>query len=69
MTHSRTASRPPERMLLSPEGEYLRDVTHPLPGSWVSREYLLARHEDEESGETEFIVYRMIPIPDGFIYP
>ncbi len=56
-------------MLLSPEGEYLRDVTHPLPGSWVSREYLLARHEDEESGETEFIVYRMIPIPDGFIYP
>ncbi len=60
---------PPETMLLSPEGEYLGDATYPMLRSWVSQGYMLAVHEDEESGETDYIVYRMIPIPEGFIYP
>ena len=60
---------PTTRMLLSPAGEYLCDVRLPMSNSWLSQGHILTRQEDEETGEIILLVYRMIPIPEGFIYP
>jgi len=57
------------RMLLSPEGEYLGEMTPPEGVASVCRGHMLVRREDEDTGEIQLLVYRMIPIREGFTYP
>ncbi len=55
--------------VLSPEGEYLGDSTWPISAANVSRGHLLTYQEDEETGEVEYIVYRIVPAVEGLVYP
>jgi len=59
----------PRFQLLSPEGEYLGIVQYPESESWLSRGQVLAHRENDETGENVYLIYRMVPIPDGFKYP
>ena len=60
--------RQPYRVL-DPDGEYLGDTLLPERSFNISRGHLLTFHEDEETGESLFIVYRIIPAIDGLKYP
>jgi len=59
--------------IISPEGEYLGDVTFPevegLRQVMPSRGYLLAQVEDLETGAKDIEVYRINPEVRGLIYP
>ena len=56
--------------LLSPEGEYLGDTEFPIfPMRLDNGQHLCTWYEDEETGETDYIVYRMEPAVPGFVYP
>jgi hypothetical protein len=59
--------------IISPEGEYLGDVTFPevdgLRSVTPSRGYLLARMEDQETGAINIEVYRVHPSVRGLKYP
>lgn len=59
--------------IISPEGEYLGDVTFPevegLRQVIPSRGYLLAQVEDLETGAKNIEVYRINPEVRGLIYP
>jgi len=60
----------PERvMLLSPEGEYLGDAEMPPGVAGGSHPYLCTRRENPETGDYDYIVYRMAPAVPGFTYP
>jgi hypothetical protein len=54
--------------VLSPEGEHLGRTTFPSPGT-ISRGHLLTMQEDETTGEIAYIIYRLRPLPEGFVYP
>ncbi|MFC1543739.1 6-bladed beta-propeller [Gemmatimonadota bacterium] len=60
-----------EYMILSPEGEYLGNTTYPSPLSRcvVSQGQCLGTIEDEETGETDFVAYRIISAVPGLVYP
>ena len=55
--------------VLSPEGEYLGDTRYPLMYGRVSRGYLCARQANEETGEIDYIIYRIESAVPGFVYP
>ena len=55
--------------VLSPEGEYLGDSTWPISAANVSRGHLLTYQEDEETGEVEYVVYRIVSAVPGLRYP
>ncbi len=55
--------------VLSPEGEYLGRTTFPIYSGNLSRGHLLTVQEDEVTGETAYIIYRLRPLPEGLIYP
>jgi hypothetical protein len=60
----------PQRVrLLSPEGEYLGDVEMPPGIAGASHPYLCTRREDPETGDYDYIVYRLTPAVPGFSYP
>lgn len=59
----------PRYRILSPEGEYLGDTQRPERGGTISYGHFLTSHEDEETGEEIYVVYRLVPVPEGFIYP
>ncbi len=55
--------------VLSPDGEYLGDTLLPERIFNLSRGHLLTFRENEETGESLFIVYRIIPAVEGLEYP
>jgi len=59
----------PRFSLISPEGEYLGEVTFPELQSWVSRGKVLAYRQDEKTGEIVYVVYSMNPAHPSFLYP
>ena len=62
-------AEPGRYMLLSPEGEYLGEFQNPESRGGRSRGHFLSIREDEETGEMHYIVYRMVPAVEGFVYP
>ena len=59
----------PRLRVLSPEGEYLGDTSYPLRSGIVSRGLLCSMQADEETGETDYIIYRISSAVPGFVYP
>ena len=59
----------PSYRILSPEGEYLGDTSWPSYGVRISRGYLLAPVQNEETGEIEYLVYTIVPAVEGLKYP
>ncbi len=60
---------PTRVMLLSPKGEYLGDVEMPPGITGGSHPYLCTRSENPETGDYDYIVYRMASAVPGFTYP
>ncbi|MFC1529183.1 6-bladed beta-propeller [Gemmatimonadota bacterium] len=61
----------PSFKVLSPDGEYLGKTEWPVrfPSAKVSRGHLLTMQENQESGEIEYIIYRLEPAVRRFNYP
>ena len=59
----------PSFRVLDSEGEYLGNTTWPISTASVSNGHLLSYHEDMETGEVTFIVYRIEPIIEGMSFP
>ena len=55
--------------VLSPEGEYLGDTRWPSSVGRVQNGCLMTYIENEETGEREATVFRIVPAVDGLIYP
>jgi len=55
--------------VLSPDGEYLGDTTLPETVMYLSRGHVLTYSEEEETGESVFVVYRIISKIEGLEYP
>jgi hypothetical protein len=53
--------------VVSPEGEYLGDCA--LPQGWVRFSYGHYLVIDMDMEKQDFIVYRLVPAVDGFVYP
>ena len=60
---------PTAMMVLRPVGEYLGDTAFRSPFSTVSRGHLLTVNEDQETGEMDYIAYRIVSAIPGFEYP
>ncbi len=58
-----------EMMVLSPEGEYLGNTVFVNQFGSVSRGHLLTVEEAQETGEMDYIVYRIVSAIPGFEYP
>jgi hypothetical protein len=54
--------------VLSPRGEYLGATRAPAMGR-VWNGHFLGIVTDEETGREDYVVWRMVPQPDGFTYP
>ena len=59
---------PPVFRIFSPEGVYLGDTEAPINANIHGR-YLVARLVSESTGEEDYVVYRPVPLPVGFVYP
>lgn len=55
--------------VLSPGGEYLGNSILPERISYLSRGHVTTYREDENTGESYFVVYRIISKVEGFEYP
>ena len=55
--------------VLNPDGEYLGDSRLPEMTFNISRGHVLTYHEDEETGESLFIVFQIVPAVEGLEYP
>ncbi len=54
--------------LISPEGEYLGDVTWPTRSSRISMGHILGISENEETGELDYVIYRAESTMPDFAY-
>ena len=54
--------------ILSPEGQYLGDTRFPENGVMNRGRFCAVRY-DEETGEVDYVIYRIESAVPGFVYP
>ncbi len=66
-TNSRTT--PARYLIIDPDGEYIGDTELSMRRVQIHRGYVTSIEIIEETGLHEVVVYRIVPIADGFAYP
>jgi hypothetical protein len=59
----------PTFRLIDPDGVYLGDTKHPIEYGAITRGHVIAKLDNEDTGEIDIVVYRIIPAVEGLKYP